>query len=250
MMETMYIIKAANGNPTAILITTNKLERTEYESLGKELMSKTQEFGVEQAGFIVLGENHIEMSGGEFCGNAARSAAILFSLMQEKEDVEFTMSGFDGRINSNIKRLNDGGFYVKSIFPDFKPKIKKINENQTIVDLGGIVHVVIEGDFPENYEEFHREITNNLDLMNREAVGVIWISKRDLIVEMHPVVWVRGIDSFFYETSCGSGSIATGQVTGSNYIVQPTGKIISVHISDKEIVLESQMEVVYEGKWN
>jgi hypothetical protein len=61
---------------------------------------------------------------------------------------------------------------------------------------------------------------------------------------MHPVVWVKAIDSFFYEESCGSGTIAVGRVTGASSVVQPTEKIISVGFTERAVVLESEMEVV------
>ena len=59
------------------------------------------------------------------------------------------------------------------------------------------------------------------------------------------VVWVRSVDTFFYESSCGSGAIAACAVTGVSDIVQPTGKIIRAEINDDLVSLKSDVEVIY-----
>ena len=117
----------------------------------------------------------------------------------------------------------------------------------SIVDLGGIVHVVIEGEFPSKTNEYsaqHRRIVNQFNLGNRDAVGVVWYQKSGDAIVMHPVVWVRAVDTFYYESSCGSGTIAVGRVTGVSSIVQPSEMTISADITEDEVVLKSDMEVV------
>lgn len=56
-------------------------------------------------------------------------------------------------------------------------------------------------------------------------------------ISVLPVVWVRDIDTFFFETSCGSGSASVGVLNStlkckslSNLILQPSSNIIKVDV--------------------
>lgn len=251
-METVQkLVTAAGGNGTAIEIIKEALTREDYESRGKVLCDDFEPLDAEQAGFLVLDENHFEMAGGEFCGNATRSAAVLLHLENQEENMSFTVSGFDGIVNASVKSLTDTTFFVEVAFPGMQAKTEQVTLEDgspaSIVDLGGIVHVVIEGKFPSAEDEYsaaHRDIVSRFNLGNREAVGVVWYEKTADAVIMHPVVWVRAVDTFYYESSCGSGTIAVGRVTGVPSIVQPSGMTISADINEDGIVLKSEMEVV------
>lgn len=252
-METgKTLITAAGGNGTAIQIIKEPLAREGYESLGKVLESEFESRGAEQAGFLVLDENHFEMTGGEFCGNATRSAAVLLSKEHGQDSLSFTVSGFDGVVEASVKQLTEETFFVEAAFPGMRPEVKEVQLEDgspaSIVDLGGIVHVVVEGKFPEDpavYHLQHRQIVDRFGLGERDAVGVIWYEKSTDAVVMHPVVWVRRADTFYYETSCGSGTIAVGKVTGVSTVVQPSGKAISAEITEDRVVLSSEMELVH-----
>ena len=95
------------------------------------------------------------------------------------------------------------------------------------------------------YTTAHRRFVDQFCLSERDAVGVVWFEREsNEAVVIHPVVWVRAVDTFYYESSCGSGTIAVGRVTGSSSIVQPTGKSISAEITESGVTLLSEMEVV------
>jgi diaminopimelate epimerase len=245
------LITAAGGNGTAIQVIKQPLARSEYELRGKLLGDEMEHIGAEQAGFLVLDNSHFEMSGGEFCGNASRAAAILFAEATGSKDVSFTVSGFHGTVNASVDQYSDNQYYVRCEFPGMPTGVQEVilhdGQDAAIVDLGGIVHVVIDGIFPsdpEAYRAAHSAITKQLKLSERDAVGVIWFNKSHDAIVMHPVVWVKAINTFFYEESCGSGTIAVGRVTNSTSIVQPTEKTISVVFKEGVVVLESEMEVV------
>ena len=247
-MSSMVVITAAGGNGTAIEIIDDPLTRMEYSSRGRLLGENAEKLGTEQAGFIVLSQGHFEMAGGEFCGNAA---AVLFSELRNARDVSFTVSGFKGVVHATVDKRADGKYSVYCRFPgmsvDVRPA-KSRGRTVDVVDLGGIVHVVIEDKFPaqqDTYQEIHHRLTEELNLRERDAVGVVWVERKDDSVEIHPVVWVRSVDTFFYESSCGSGAIAACAVTGVSDIVQPTGKIIRAEINDDLVSLKSDVEVIY-----
>ena len=251
MKNSRYIITAAGGNGTAIEVIDQPLSRAEYALRGKELGKQTETLGAEQAGFLIPTERHFEMAGGEFCGNASRSVAIILSMIEKSAKVSFTVSGYSGQVSAEVKNLGNNRFDVTCRFPGLPTVARKVvlqdNTPATIVDLGGIVHVVIEGALPEadEYRRQHREITNYLGLSKNDAVGVVWTTRQeDGSLSIRPVVWVRDVDNFFYEQSCGSGSIAFSKVTGLSDIIQPTGQIISVTINPDAVILRSSMEII------
>lgn len=250
-MKATTLVTAAGGNGTAIQIIDQPLDRSQYATLGKTLGEEMEQYGAEQAGFLVTSTSHFEMAGGEFCGNASRAAALLFSTIEDAGRVTFTVSGFDGKVNATVAKQTDALYDVRCEFPGMPTKVEHVElDNGTpanIVDLGGIVHVVIEDTFPsdpKDYQRAHREITQKFNLGEREAVGVIWFERIGDGVKIHPVVWVKAVDTFFYEESCGSGTIATAKVTGRIQITQPTNKTIRAVITDGLVALESEMEVV------
>jgi len=249
--EKVSLITAAGGNGTAIKILAKPLTRDEYAARGKVLGEKMESDGAEQAGFLITEDSHFEMVGGEFCGNASRAAAVLFSGLEGKSKVHFTVSGFDGTVSATVDKQSDKLYRVRCEFPGMPTDTKKVklddDQSATIVDLGGIVHVVIDGEFPSepsDYQKAHRKITEQFKLGEREAVGVIWFEKNEKGITIHPVVWVKTVNTFFYEASCGSGTIAASRVTGETNITQPTGKTIKAEITEDAVVLESDMEVV------
>lgn len=246
------VITAAGGNGTVISVIDDPLTRDEYVVRGKLLGEQYTRFGAEQAGFLIPGVSHFEMSGGEFCGNAARSAALLLSELQGLEHVTFTMSGFDGVVEANVEKIAQQTYRVESSFPGLPTictRVSLVNGlGVSIVDLGGIVHVLINDTFPGNtseYRRMHKEVVRELNLAKRAAVGVVWFGYVGERVVIHPVVWVRDVDTFFYEQSCGSGSIAASVVTNLSDIIQPTGAEIYVRVDPTEVVLRSEMEVVH-----
>ncbi len=252
-MNQTFVITAAGGNGTAIRILERALSRAEYAAGGRVLGKDGEKFGAEQAGFLIPSVNHFEMAGGEFCGNAARSAALLFSRIRNTSEVSFTMSGYDGMVRATVTESEVADPFVECIFvglPTTQNDITLSNGQQvSIVDLGGIVHVIIEAPFPSDpsdYETTHRLIVRELDFKERGAVGVVWLERTEGKVRIYPVVWVKEVDTFFFEQSCGSGSIAASKVTKSSSITQPTGKDIEVEITPNEVILRSFMEVVHE----
>ena len=89
---------------------------------------------------------------------------------------------------------------------------KKVLNNQeiSVVHLPGISHILLDQTKfkfdKDNCKNDAKRIILELNLINLQAVGVIWFDKN----QINPVVYVKDIDSLFYENSCGSGSLAYG----------------------------------------
>lgn len=242
------VIYAAGGNPTGIIHFSDSSHRSEYAKIAQEEMAANSV--LEQFGFVE-GTNHFQMSGGEFCGNGARAAALFIYKLTDKTSGSFTMSGYSGVVKYTIGRDD----LVRCEFPDFKVKVSDVevlDVSAKLVDMGGIVHVVLPKTVPFvndklAYQKIHRDIVEQLGLLEREAVGVIWQEEAGSGVKIHPVVWVKGINSFFYETSCGSGTLATliAGTDSSSDIYQPSGySIYAEKRANDTLILESDMAVV------
>lgn len=248
MDKDIFVITAAGGNPTAIKLLEKRLKRAEYSQMGLDLMEATKKYNVEQCGFLIIKDKHFEMSGGEFCGNAARAVAIVLANLEKNDEPKFTMSGFDNVIDAKVNKIDKNKYQVSCTFKNLKTKItlvQALGQKAQMVDLGGIIHIIIEKPFPtDSYEKQHRKITEDLNLIKRDAVGVCWIEKNKSKIKMHPVVWVRDIDSFFYESSCGSGTIAVAKTNKCKYVVQPTNKNIYVDVDKDSVSLSSEMDII------
>ncbi|QQS61136.1 MAG: hypothetical protein IPN70_04600 [Candidatus Moraniibacteriota bacterium] len=250
MNQNLYIVKAAGGNPTIIEVIENPLTRSSYEQHGRRLMGIGASYGVEQSGSLVIPKNgalaHFEMSGGEFCGNAARSAALILFRLGYGTFLQFTMSGIKNPVLAEVKE-NDGVSIVSCTFSDLPLQLNIGEDGEKIVDLGGIVHIILFKPFPDEYEQIHKHLRDRFYLNERDAVGVLWVEKiqEEGKIQIEPVVWVRSIETFFHETSCGSGSIATAIAVGVSEVevVQPTGESIFVKVDHQTVTLISTMEV-------
>lgn len=252
MEEANHIITAAGGNGTVIQVVPGLHNRRWYSVEGRELLRQYREKGAEQAGFLNVEESHFNMSGGEFCGNAARSAILLLSLLNNTKEVDLSMSGCPNRIKGKVlEKLDNKRYRVSCTFWGLPMDISETKilrkTPATIVDLKSMIHIIIDAPFPENdFEAQHRQIMEQLDLKRRYAVSVVWIDRHSSdLVDIDSVVWVRDVDSLFHDQSCGSGSIAVAKITGATQIKQATGQIITVQTADEEITLESEMEITF-----
>lgn len=258
-MGAKYAISAAGGNVTAIEILPQALSHKEYSGRGHRLMNTLSIHKPEQSGFLIKPDNtlpHFEMAGGELCVNATRAAAVLVAgIPREERSVTLTVSGLKSPVTCFVlplgKMWGDMKYRVTASFSDIVREVRTSKYNGipvTIVDLGGIVHIVIPAPFPKEYKGIHGKICEAFGFLRREAVGVVWIEDAGDAVAIHPVVWVRDADTFFYETSCGSGSIAAVlavlSTDGSMDAIQPTGLRMTVTMRGGIVQLSSDVEVL------
>ena len=80
---------------------------------------------------------------------------------------------------------------------------------------------------------------------NQKAVGIILLEKYKDIIKIYPIIWVKAIDTLYYETACGSGSLAT--LIYKNYIdsveklevLQPSGDVIKVELNKIKNIIQN-----------
>lgn len=205
-----------SGNITALV--TKDVPRENYKEISQKIMKDDP--NIEQVGFLKKNSDSIyrlEMAGGEFCGNASRAFACF--LVKEKyvntNKFEISVTGFDNLIECNVEKRGED--YFSTIDLKFFKPINDFIENKTlnnqeisVVHLQGISHTFLDQKKfkfdKDNCMKEAKKIIQELNLINLPAVGVIWFNEN----QINPVVYVKNIDSLFYENSCGSGSIAYG----------------------------------------
>ncbi|MDR1469553.1 MAG: hypothetical protein LBT00_09695 [Spirochaetaceae bacterium] len=184
---------------------------------------------VEQVGFVIPGMPEagggtgslwrLEMAGGEFCGNAARSFGLFVARKQGqrgKGAVPVTVSGAKDPL---IVRADTESGEAEVALPPPR-KIATIRYRGTAlpaVMFDGITHVIMEGIdehtdkaaltetfFAVKETAYNALVKDSADEQSFAAFGVLFSSTAFL----RPAVFVSGIENFAFENSCGSGSAA------------------------------------------
>ncbi|PSM51546.1 hypothetical protein CBLAS_1471 [Campylobacter blaseri] len=222
-----YHIFIPSGNPTA-LVVDGLYDNDERKKINDEIMLKHN--FVEQVGF--LDKNfHLVMAGDEQCLNAIRCAGYYYAKKLNLDEVTIKNCG-----KSFICYKFGNYVGVKS---NIKVDIETIDEDLTKVKLDGITHLVYENDmfgFDEEYmKNFAFKKLKDQNLISEAASGVMVFYKNTLL----PVVFVRDINTLFYESACGSGSLACALVEFNKTkqdlsleIKQPSGENLNISIDN------------------
>lgn len=230
-----YTIYVPGGNSTAFVTGLN-YSAEQRKKINDKIMADNPE--VEQVGFVEKGlaVKELKMAGGEFCGNATRSAA------------HFYLHGMPGELKININgKLINAGVYQNGnawceipLIDDRSKMLQKIEEGIYKVQMDGMVTIVVTEEKAVPYLEKKdtikseaMDIIKKYELQDSEAVGVMFLEQVEGKLKINPIVWVNAIDTLFYETACGSGTTATAVVKafligkgGSFEILQPSGYTI------------------------
>ena len=246
MKKIKYSIYRPSGNDTAIVLG-NSYNNEQKKVINDYIMNVNK--NVEQVGFInTNGKFELDMAGGEFCGNATRSAIYNY-LGGNKGEVDIL-------VNSEhiIKGGIDDNYNVWCEIPIYNGEdaIMQIEKDVYIVKMIGIVMVVFRNFQDNKYlkskeklKELGKDLIGKYQLESNQAVGVMFCERNKESIKINPVVWVKNIDTLFYETACGSGSTAVGIVEAylqnKNQrikILQPSGLFIEVNIdyNDEKIL--------------
>jgi diaminopimelate epimerase len=172
----------------------------------------------EQVGFVIPPSRTaslwcLEMMGGEFCGNAARSFGLYVARqtgLSGKASLEVEISGMDRPVSVRVDV--ERGLAEASMPPPRGHRTLAYGGLALPVYVfEGITHI-IAADIEPSESAFHtiRGLLDGgaEDGARHDAIGVMfWDSARRF---MTPAVWVRATDTLVFESSCGSGSAALG----------------------------------------
>ncbi len=221
-----YELDFIKFNPTqnmTILIKTN------YPiEMHKHIASKIMSYDsvhAEQVGFIQKPINneaaaHLQMAGGEFCGNACMALAALIASEKGLKQNNLTeiilgVSGTDKLILCQVKR-NLEVYHCQVTMPiPKKIEQRKIKYDGSDLDIVIVryrefIHIVIEvDDFDETVREKAQSLAKLLGVtLGINLIGVLlYKSKSD---ELAPLIYVPHLDSMVWERGCGSGTASLG----------------------------------------
>jgi diaminopimelate epimerase len=216
----------------------------------------------------------MEMCGLEFCGNASRSYGLIRAH-------EMGICG-EGKVFIDISGCNEiltvdvntetGFTKVKMPLPvsmtefdlsklpidDLKvnPMAEMLLRRASLVNFDGIVHVVLS-DIQAKPETFELIKDVVMEKYNPPAIGVMFCDSREN--KMIPVVYVRDVDTTYFEGSCGSGTTACAAAFGTimgdgthNFsFPQPAGTIDStVEIYKGKYIYYSLANFCFGGNMN
>lgn len=248
-----------------------------------EVANKIMEYGsihAEQVGFIEKpcteeGKSknciRLQMMGGEFCGNAARSlAAVLVDrsypcveMRNEKFIVPLEVSGYDGIINCEVEHLKNNEYNAKIIMPlvketkDFYVSYDGIDYKCIMIEFPGIIHLIVDCSGILDKENFFYKVKSKLEGTEFDALGIMFYDYEKSFIQ--PLVYVKGTDSLFWERSCASGTSALAvaltkqQERSLDILVKQPGGVLQVttewyNDSIKKIYLNGKVKIVAEGK--
>lgn len=229
-----YCLYDPSGNITALVF--GRYDESCRKAIADKIMAC--EPSCEQVGFVYYEAQHpsfvtLEMTGGEFCGNATMCAAIAaFTAMKDgpKEcDLTAKCSGEEAQLRVHIAALGGGNqFRAKLFLNGTKP-------------VSGIEHKVIICD----QEPDRRSAEESIRSMGTDtARGMMFLNGSRLT----PLVYVPNADTIFWENSCASGCIAVASYLygqrGDAFeedILMPGGSI-RIACDGSQITLEETIE--------
>lgn len=229
--EVEVIVANPAGNITIMVLTptprdeyqtvANKLLEIDFAKLGvsfaSRLIDDSPEIKGEQVAFILPDDDEgyprMEMCGLEFCGNASRSFAYYKAVTagNNLRELDVRVSGCDYPLHAVINPLNHDAEIQMPLpvryFTLSSPELGLDGEERDImlVDMDGISHLVTVG-VPASIETFNRikKYLYEHKGMDMEAFGIMFMSNDKLSIT--PVVYVRDVDTTYFEGSCASGT--------------------------------------------
>jgi diaminopimelate epimerase len=269
--EIDFIKFSPTQNMTILVKTDHAAEK--YNHIATCLMSYDNVYA-EQVGFIERTRRpeaaaHLEMAGGEFCGNACMAlAAHLASeaglVQQESMDIMLEVSGTDQLIMCHVKKQqNEYDCQVTMPVPkqieQRTIRYEGIELDMVIIRYAEFIHIVIEvDDFDDIMKKRAQTLARLLGLtVGDKLIGILLYQSHS--EEMAPLIYVPELDSLIWERGCGSGTASVGAYLAwsqqreiTQYIKQPGGAIkVVAEWNGTElgsITIEGSVGIVAQGK--
>lgn len=251
-----------SGNIT--IFVTTPTDRSDYKVVAQALLDDVALAG-EQVAFILPLANtgdslpRMEMCGLEFCGNASRAFALYDAASSNKLDAGFaestvSVSGCDVPLSA---RVHDAEVVPSSMACDAVVEMDMpvpvsakvlsasqlgISKDGLLVDMDGISHLILTDIAPsgELFDDIkHRVYELDPDM---PAFGCMFCDTVNGL--MTPVVYVRDVDSTYFEGSCASGSVAASYALAKDAadgihefaLQQPEGALYTSVVKEKGLI--------------
>lgn len=248
-----------------------------HKDVAKQLM-KYENLYAEQVGFIGRSYSQpdmirLDMMGGEFCGNAARSLGAFlvynkycnFKQEDDKYNLQLECSGLQNSITCEVTNTDRNNVFMSKVNMPIPKNISKdnlkVNDMCYLairVDFPGITHFIVDDEQVKNREALFNYVKDYMSKLNSnyEAFGIMFYNYRTNYLT--PLVYVKSTNSLFWERSCASGTSALGVALAYKcnnslelVVKQPGGELmVSVERSDnkiKYISINGKVEIIAEG---
>ena len=256
-----------SGNTTAVIF--DQLLDLDRKKLNGDIMSswirqKISDSEIEQCCFVTKPKNleaiaRVEMMGGEFCGNAARSVIALITKGLDYEGL-IEVSGVDYPLQFVVK---NGRVRLEMPLPKAQSLVEKVEEG-FLVHLDGITHLVVIGNHKISPREQFLALKekDQYHCTSYPAFGVSYFDPETKNADF--CVWVKAVDTVFDETACGSGTSSIGialaqssQTSIVEKVRQPSSEEI-VTIADYDLQLEKisgsfiegEVKILFDGEFS
>lgn len=226
-----YTIYHPAGNATA-LVDSLVLDASQRQAINDLILTKHPD--VEQVGFLApKSAPQLLMAGGEFCGNATRSAAFAYL---NGHPGQMALKVYDGQQTVHAGFNEEGAWSEIPLLAGNEP-VTPLANGYYLVRLAGITHLVVPVTTkPTNLKEQALALIEQYQVDDPDCVGVIFVDYQ--LNAIYPVVLVKAVHTLFAETACGSGTVAVSLVTAfKNHrdsalrLKQPSGEYITAKVN-------------------
>ncbi|UUZ84723.1 hypothetical protein LJK88_14440 [Paenibacillus sp. P26] len=258
-------------NMTILVKTEHPTEK--YAHIASKMMSYDSVYA-EQVGFIEEAVRqeaaaHLQMAGGEFCGNACMALAAFVASEQgihhnERMKIVLEASGTDQLVTCQVKKINEQYFCQMEMPVPKKIEKKTVHYDGDDLDMAVVryddfFHIVMEVDeFDKPVRERAQGLAKLLGATSGTNLIGILLFKPDSN-ELAPLIYVPPLDSIIWERGRGSGTASLGAYLSWNNkgnvaapIKRPGGTIhVTADWYKDEIAnlsIEGSVEVVAQGK--
>ena len=184
----------------------------------------------EQVGFLSPGDADCDlafrMAGGEFCGNAAMSAAALFCDQAGRGgEVRVRVSGAAAPVRVEIGVSPEGGYTGAVEMPPVigVKTVTLAAEGRSfrlpLVRCEGISHLIVEEFLENSFAE--RAVRRWCAELGADGLGLMLLDRA--AERLTPLVYVPCGDTLYWEHSCASGTAAVGA-----FLAETAGKAVDV----------------------
>lgn len=209
MKDVRYVLLDPTGNMTVLVLSPIPIP--DQPKIAKQIMAA--EALAEQVGFLSPCESGVSlrMAGGEFCGNAAMSAAALYAMERGIADgtVSVAVAGTPDPVDVRVCALADGSMRGTVTMPrplSVQDELFPDGAYRPVVRFPGITHVILEAPLPRETAETLAPIW--CAHLNAASVGLMQFDRQ--AGTLSPLVYVPSADTLFWENSCASGTAAVG----------------------------------------
>lgn len=270
-MEIEFVKFNPTQNMTILVKTKHRVE--EYAHIASRMMSYDHLYA-EQVGFIEEpihhgAAAHLQMAGGEFCGNACMALAALIAsergmVHNDWMNIEIEASGAEQFVTCQVRKMYE--HFVCKLSMPFPKKMEKktLYYEGDDLDIGIVrypdfLHIIIE---VEQFDLAMRSKAQGLAkllgvTLGSNLIGIL-LFKSDTN-EMAPLIYIPRLDSMIWERGCGSGTASLGAYLSWNRqaaiaapIKQPGGTIhVTADCYQEEVTtlrIEGSVEIVAQGK--